>query len=60
MEVAPNAILNLKNLTISDGIGESDNVAGGIVNQGTLTVSNTTFLRNTGASFIFFGGARPS
>jgi hypothetical protein len=57
MQATSGATLSLINLTISDGLGESEFDAGGIVNEGTLTVTNCKFLGNSGGNFVTFGGA---
>jgi hypothetical protein len=48
MQISSTATLTLKNLTIADGFAESDDGAGGLVNQGTLTVTNSIFSDNIG------------
>ena len=45
MRVASGATLNLKNLTVADGV-PTDQEGGGVFNEGTLTVSNSTFTGN--------------
>lgn len=57
MQVASGATLDLENLTIADGLAESVDGAGGISNQGTLTVTNSTFSGNSGGPFEFSGAA---
>ena len=56
-EVNKGTTLNVQSLTIANGLGNY--AAGGIVNNGTLNVSNCTFTGNDGArhSCSAFGGA---
>jgi hypothetical protein len=53
--VAPNANATISGITIANGYGYDPYVVGGgIVNNGTLTVSNSTFFGNTA---YYYGGA---
>ena len=47
--VDANATLDARNLTIADGRGNSGGLGGGILNAGTLTLTNCTFSENGGA-----------
>src|SRR3972149_3559383 len=42
------ATLNIQNITIANGNAATDSYGGGILNEGTLTITNSTFSGNTG------------
>jgi CSLREA domain-containing protein len=57
MQVASGAALNINHLTIADGANSGATFGGGIRNNGTLTVSNSTFSGNECGNLAFGGGA---
>jgi hypothetical protein len=56
IQVASDATLNLKNVTIANGSNfATPSNGGGIYNEGTLTVANSTFLAGCGKTGIHAG-----